>query len=504
MNQPSLAPTIRCFSLPLLAAALMASASSAHAQTSPVAQNVVRVNVTSQAFDFSRPWAKRAPVSKRSLGAVLQGQRVLVTADCVANATYIELESPDGESKQSASVEAVDYEANLALLKSDAPEFLRPHPGLSVAPAKVGDSMSVWQLESNGNLMISKGSMTTAEVSRYPLDESAFLTYRVSVPLQMRDASATLPVLHDGKLAGLMLRYEPSSNLLDVIPAPVVEHFLQDTKRHPYEGFPRMGLSFSGTRDPQLRRFLHLENHKGGVLVTQTLPGGPADESGIQKGDVILEIDGHPLDADGNYQDAQYGRISLGHLVCTKHFEGEHISLRILREGKPLQIQSKVSRRRPEQFLSEPYSFDKPPRYFILGGLVFQELSRAYLREFGSDWARKAPPELTNLDRTQSELEHAGARRIVFLSRVLPSNVTIGYEELRHLVVRKINGIPLKSLEDLPQALANPRDGIHRIEFASDPFEIFLDAEACEKVGPSLQKGYRLPSLQNLPSSSTP
>lgn len=481
--------------LPVFSAPSANTSPSSHFASAP---NVVRVSVTSQAYDFSRPWSKRAPLSKRALGVVLKGHRVLVTAECVANATYVELETPDGESKQAASVEAVDYEANLALLKPDNADFLHGQPGLSVTAASTSDTLSVWQLEANGKLMVSKGQMTTAEVTRYPIDESAFLIYRVSVPLQMRDASTTLPVVKDGKLAGLMLRYESSSNLLDVIPAPVVQHFLKDAESASYKGFPRMGLAFSGTRDPQLRRYLGLNGTKGGVLVTQTLSDGPAASADIQKGDVLLEIDGHAIDADGNYADSDYGTISLGHLVCTKHFENDKIPLKLFRNGKFENKTLTVLRRRPEQFLSEPYIFDRAPGYFILGGLVLQELSRTYLKEFGSEWSRKAPMDLLNLDRTQSEIPQNGKKRIVFLSRVLPSDVTVGYEELRHQVVTSINDQPLSSLSDIPEALKKAVGGIHKVELSGDPHQIFLDAEAVEKMGPTLMRGYRLPALSRL------
>ena len=53
--------------------------------------SLVRVNVTGQGFDYFRPWQKRAPFSKRALGAVLSQGRVLVTADLVANQNYAEL-----------------------------------------------------------------------------------------------------------------------------------------------------------------------------------------------------------------------------------------------------------------------------------------------------------------------------------------------------------------------------------------------------------------------------
>ncbi len=462
------------------------------------ASNVVRVNVTSQAYDFSRPWSKRAPASKHALGAVLEGKRVLVTAECVANATYVELETPNGELKQAATVESVDYEANLALLKPETGSVLEGCSGLPLVRAKVGDSLSVWQLEANGNRMASTGQMTTAEVSRYPIDESSFLVYRVSVPLQMRDGSATLPVVKDGKLAGMLLRYDSATNLLDVIPSPVIEHFLRDSLKRPYEGFPRLGLAFGPTKDPQLRQYLKLDQHKGGVLVTQTLPKGPAADAGIEKGDILLEIDGNPLDSNGNYLDPDYGRISFAHLVCTRHFERDSLPVKIVRNGKAEERKVTIARRHPEQFLSEPYVFDKAPRYHVLGGLVFQELSRTYLKEFGSDWVHKAPMELLNIDRTQSEMENDKRERVVFIGRVLPSQVTIGYEGVRYQVVRSINGVPLKSLADMPKALSALQGEDHIIELASEPFKLFIDAKAATEIAPSLQRSYRIPALNNV------
>ena len=61
--------------------------------------SLVRVNVTGQPFDYFRPWQKKAPFSKRALGAVLPHDRVLVTADLVANQNYVELERAESGDK---------------------------------------------------------------------------------------------------------------------------------------------------------------------------------------------------------------------------------------------------------------------------------------------------------------------------------------------------------------------------------------------------------------------
>ncbi len=490
--------------LPLPAAPQQPATEQAAVQTAPsgkradYTQSVVRVSVTAQSYDFSRPWSKRAPGGRRALGTVIEGGRVLVTAECVANATYIEIETADGERKQAASVECVDYEADLALLKPDAADFVKTIPSAAFTTPQMGDALSVVQLEPNGNPLVSKGSMTTAEVVRYPIDDSSLLAGRLNVPLQIRESTLSLPVFKEGKLAGLMLRYDSQSGLLDFIPSVVIEHFLKDAMKTPYEGFPRMGCSFAVTRDPQLRRYLGLSGNNGGVLITQVMKGGPADKAGLLKGDVLLEIGGQPIDSDGNYKDPAYGRISLGYLVSTKHFEGEKLKVHLFRGGKEIDAEVPVAKKRVDQYLSEPYIIDRAPNYFVLGGLVLQELSRQYLKEFGADWPRKAPLDLVHLDRTQGESDQEVPGRIVVLTRVLPSDVTIGYEDLRHIIVKKVNGKEIHGLQDIPGALTAVTNGLHRIELNSEPTVIFLDAKAVEAVGPRLQQSFGIPALSRL------
>ena len=83
----------------------------------PVSSNsLVRVNSTNQAFDFFRPWTKKAPFLRRGLGVVLQGGQILVTAELVANRTYVELEKAGSAEKSPAEIIVVDYDCNLALL----------------------------------------------------------------------------------------------------------------------------------------------------------------------------------------------------------------------------------------------------------------------------------------------------------------------------------------------------------------------------------------------------
>lgn len=485
----------------LLTAAALLGVFSAHADDAPPEKNlsIVRVNVTNQSWDFSRPWGKRAPYTRRAVGTVIANQRVLVTAELVGNANFVEFESPEGGRKVPASVEVVDYESNLAILKTDDPQFLANIKPLEIAPAKVGDSLEVWQLEPTGNLLVTKSTLTNVEVTRYPIDDSPLLIYRLTTPLQSRDSSFTLPVVKDGKLAGLMMRYDNTTNNADIIPAPVILHFLADAAKPPYHGFPRSGMTSVSTRDPQFRRYLGLpEDQTTGIYITDTLANGPAALAGIKKGDVLLKVDGQPVDQDGNYKDPDYGKISVSHLFSTKYFDGDSLKLLVSRQGQNQELDLRLAHRPLDSYVIEPYVIDRAPKFIILGGLVLTELSRQFLREYGAEWVKKAPEQFVYIDRQQNELFKNGPKKIVILTRVLPSALTIGYEDLAQLIVTKINDVTLQSLADIPNALTKAVDGLHKIEFDSDPGVIYLNAAQVAASEESFSKKYRIQPLQRL------
>ena len=460
--------------------------------------SVVRVNVTTQGWDFQRPWGKRQPQTRRAIGAVLPGPRVLVTAELVANSTFLEFENAEGGRKVSASVDVVDYEANLALLKTDDAEFLAGLPQLQVAESSIGDTLNVWQLENSGRLLVTSGPMTTAEMIPYGL-ENIFLVYRTTVQLQGRDSSFTLPVVAKGKLTGVLMAYENTTNNANIIPAPVIQHFLKDAADGKYDGFPRVGYAFSPTRDPALRRFAKIPaDVSGGVYVTDVLKGSPAEAAGLQNGDVLIGVDDFAVDQDGSFSDPTYGKIPVGHLFNTHHYVGDKVSLKVLRDGERKTLDVTLSRRSPGSYVSDPYIIDRGPRFIVVGGLILQELSRQYLKDFGQDWSRRAPERLVFLDRYQDELFKDGPKKIVFLSRVLPTPATVGYEELNHLVVKKINGVELQTLDDVATAIGKPVDGFHKFEFNEDPKVIYLDAAQAEKTGQLVQRQYGLPTLKRL------
>lgn len=459
---------------------------------------IVRVNVASQSYSFRQPWRKNSPSIRQGLGIVLMDGRILVTAELVANHTYVELEKPETAFKATAEVEIVDYDANLALLAAPGAEFLQSIPGARLdKTAEVGDQVEILQLERNGTPVRTEATITTIAVGPYPVDENAFLVFKLSLPLQSRENSFTVPVLKQGRLVGLLMRYDPRTQTADVVPAPVIEHFLQSAGEEPYGGFPRAGLTFADTRDPQLRNYAKLPQGAGGAYLTKVLPDSPAAKAGLQVGDVLLNLDGQAIDQDGNYEDERFGKVSLAHYVSTVLQTGQTIPLTVWRDGEEVELEATFAPRDRSGMISQPYIFDTPPKFVIVGGIIFSELSRQFLREWGPQWPKQAPLRLVYLDRFQNELS-PDQGKIVFISGVLPGASTVGYENLGYEVVEEVNGQPIQSLADLAAAIDHPQDAFHRIKLAEDPGMIVLDVEGSKAEEERIQRDYRIPSLRHL------
>jgi hypothetical protein len=232
----------------------------------------------------------------------------------------------------------------------------------------------------------------------------------------------------------------------------------------------------------------------GGVYVTHVERNSPGEAAGVKEGDVLLSIDGKNIDQDGHYIDARYGKLSLVNLISLQK-SGAKVAFDLLRGGKPLTVDVTVEHRPADSYVIPPYVVDKAPNYYVLGGLVLQELSRDYLKEWGADWQKKAPERLIYYDQYQSDLFHGDIKHLVILSQVMPTQDSIGYEDLGALVVTKINNIPLNSFADVPKALAHPINGFHKIEFDENPNVIYLDAAQVSAHASDLLNNYGLPAV---------
>jgi 2-alkenal reductase len=97
--------------------------------------------------------------------------------------------------------------------------------------------------------------------------------------------------------------------------------------RHPFLGIQYQPLN------PQLANEIQLSINEGALLDT-VIPGTPADRAGLRAGDVIVAIDGQPVDD-------RHPLVSL----LLEHLAGDTITLEILRDGQILETELTLGER---------------------------------------------------------------------------------------------------------------------------------------------------------------
>ncbi len=465
---------------------------SAKASTATIQKSVVRINATQQSWNPGQPWEKNPPTQRRALAAIVGPQRVLTTSEVVTDATNLEFESTDGTRFAQAKVIAVDYEADLALLgpadeKEGSALFEKTTPLSLATPPKIGAGLDVLQVEDNGQALLTSGNLQSIDISSNFLPGHGFLTYQLKASMQSAVGSYSLPVLLEGKLAGVLISYDSKDQICQVVSTDILTRFLKESSAPTYTGFPSLGIAIARTEDSSFRQWLKLTEDQGGLYIRSVRKGGAADKAGVQKGDVLLAVDSHPIDRRGYYQHSQYGSLSWGHLIRGEKSTGESVTLSLLREGKPLEVKATLTREEESAKIVPTYRFGKAPNFLIKGGLIFQELTKPLLEAYGENWETRAPLDfldaLENPEQYEGKVDH-----IIFLSGSIPTPATVGYESLRNLIVSKVNGKDVKNMKSLIDAFTSHVGERHSIQFTEQEFTIYLDEATSAAVDAQLLK----------------
>lgn len=473
--------------------------------TTPWSQRVIRVLATQQAWNPRQPWEKEASSQSSMLAAVVGKHQVLVTADLVSDLTNLSFESVDGTRFAKAKLVAVDYEVNLALLETETPEagdkFFEGFQKMEFAPpSTLQDNLQIVQIENNGQPLITLGKLQKVDITRTFLVDQNFLTYHVKASMQNASTSSGMPVVKicesgEPQLSGIFSTYNNEEQISLVIPAEVIQQFLKGVREGKILGSPSLGVQVSTTDDPVLRQWLQLPENGGGVHVNTVNKGGAADQAGLLRGDVILEIQHEKIDRRGYYEDKQYGSLYWSHLIRGKQHIGDEISLSIVRKGKAMELKIKLTHLAESSRLVPQHCFDRAPQFLIKGGLLFQELSIPWLQAYGDEWRTRAPlgllAPLESPSTFEPDMEH-----VVFLSGVIPTPATIGYDGVKNLIIKSINGIAVRDMKSLHQAFV-VKNEIHSIEFRDEDVKLYLDEKVSSLVDANLKKR-GLPRLSHI------
>jgi hypothetical protein len=393
-----------------------------------------------------------------------------------------------------ARVDLVDQEGPLALVTVDDPacwEGLDPLPLAERAPQEGDVAILRWQR--SGLLDAFPGTIRQVRSGRHGQSQTSLLTVEIGATAEGLGESEV--VIAKGRVIGLLTGRVGDG--YGALASPVLARFLEGAAKGGWRGFARAGVAWQDLTNPALREWLGLKPGETGIRLTHVAQQGSA--GGVLKaGDVVVEMDGKKIDPTGYYEHPVYGRMLFALLFSDGRHPGETMPVKVLRDGKRLDLQLPLRVMPADQERVPPYVFGRGPDYVVVGGLVFEELTRPYLATFG-DWTRRAPPRLLIAMDREPEEEGAERKRIVLLSSVLPDSANLGYQELRDVIVERVNGQDVGSLADLRKALASPQRGFQVVEFlpGQGAARLVLDAEAAQAAGARIRQAYGVQRLDS-------
>jgi len=452
--------------------------------------------VSGQEWNWKTPWAKQAPWTRVVTGIAVPGRRILSADAGFGNQLLVEARPPGRETWTPARVALCDPEGPLTIVEVDDDTFWDGVSALPLAdPVPRAGDVTIHRWQGSGLLDSFPGTIRQVETGQHGLSRTHLLTLEIGSSAQGLGASEV--VIADGQVVGLVTGGE-GGDAWKALASPVLQQFLSGTEGGAaWAGFPRAGVYWQDLRNPALRRSLGLGHDEGGVRLVRVLGHGSA--AGIlEEGDVLLAVDGVPIDPTGHYDHPLYGRMRAGLLFTEGRHPGDVLQVDVLRGGKRLTLALPLQHMSADAEKVPPYIYGRGPDYLVVGGLVFQELSVPYLNTWG-DWKRRAPPRLLiAVDR--EGLEPApGHPRIVILSSVLPDAVNLGYEGLHDLIVDEVNSHEVGSMDDLRAALEAPERGFHVVRFLPGQAaeRLVIDAAEAKAAGPRIMDAYGVDALDS-------
>lgn len=484
----------------ILSLMLLAWTSTSLAQkTTNLRKSLVSVIVYKQEPDIHDPWKEKIVRTEEHVGTVVtiedsQEKGILVQASAITFAKRIEMKRISSTEPVELKTHFADFELNLAVLKpveEDALDELKELP-CSDQELAIEDEAYVHKIE-NGVLITRQaaplriiGFGEREDVSSYPVVNYVFKFPR-------KDLGWSEPIISKGKLVAMAVAQD-SQDYVHAIPSSIIDHFLNDDLSKNYQGFPTLGIQISAHSSPYMREALGAGSiGSQGALIGQVKSYSPFFNR-IKEGDVLLSIDGVPINARGNFTHSVWGEFSAG-AILYKYYAGEKIKIEVFKDKKRQKFEGILQRYNSNTQLIPYYDYNNSVDFLIVGGLVFQELSRSYLRAWGNNWYGDAPSSLVYL-WTYKNLSTNNHNRIIVLNQVLGDPFNKGYQGMANAPVKLVNGMQVHSLDELREALnkltVKDKENYLRVLLDYGEGEIILGYKDLAEANARIAKNYAI------------
>jgi hypothetical protein len=449
-------------------------------------KSVVEIKTSRILYDYSQPWSSSSRTNLKQ-GIVLDNLTILTTAAELWNSQHVQVRKNGRGNFVDGEIVWIDYYANLALIKVQNPDFwvgLSPVKFAQVIPPKAPISLLRWK---DGDLEGWDSKVQRVVTGIAGLSLCQYLEIQISSNLT-KGTNHEIAV-YKNQVLGLVA--SGSNQQYNAIPSSFIQSFIDAKKKNNFQGLGYFPFYWQPTLNPNITLSLGYKEPEQGVIITR-LFNDPQIQNILQPNDLLLEVDGFKIDSKGDFKDPQYGYLNLEYLASRNKWAGQPIKFKVFREGKLKDVIMKLPPYRYDAELVQRGEFDRPPEYYIAGGLIFQPLNLNFLKAYGSQWETSAPFRLLyfNFQDPTEDYPH----RIV-LTQVLPDEYNLGYQGYEGLVIDKINHQKVSTIDDVERAFKNPQGDYHIIDFmeSKQPKRIVISADNMNGATQRVLQRYSIP-----------
>lgn len=416
----------------------------------------------------------------------------MTNAHVVSDARMILLYLDGDPTAHEARVKKIGHDCDLALIEPVEPGLLDDIPAMTFGGLpELGSNVETYGYPAGGQRISSTSGVVSRIEKAIYAHSGADSHLTVQTDAAINPGNSGGPVVQDGRVAGVA--FQVATDLENVgyfIPTEVIEHFLKDVADGRYHGYPDLGVQAVNLENPAALRASKMLPGQSGVRVEFVFPGSSADGF-VREGDVLLAVDSYPIASDGTVE-LDGLRLSFELLVDRRQV-GEQLPMEILRDGERHQISVPMQVYPP--FAAYRRLFDQLPRYYVYAGLVFVALNTEVIATLGDK-----PPEhiLYELYFRPIEEPLDVRRESVVLLRRLDHAVNGDMSWFRNIVVDRVNGHSIESLEELIEAVENHSGRFHVFDFAYYGRLGVLDRQAAEEANDEILEIYGVPQDRSL------
>ncbi len=464
--------------------------------TEAMKQSVVYLDISCYAYDQFRPWEQSDIVQRPGTGIAVGKYEVITPTWNLADAKLVKARWFGQNEFIPAAVKVIDYESNLSLLQLDPNAMSRPLTPLKFSEDyRKGAQLSYYWLSAGGQLTTGRGYLDRARMYFSKISYLRTLTYVVTNTSKRTGIGQVY--CNGSKPIGIACWSEKTKEA-GLIPGVIINKFLADAADGGYKGFGAVGFATSNLLDPTMRLFLKVPPAvKGGVYVSDVYNMGTGSDV-LKKADVILGIDGQTLDPYGRFIHPEYEQLSFHHLITSKAV-GDTVSFELWRDGRRVQLETKIVNFKASQMLIPFHEYGQQPEYIVTAGFVIGKLTRPYLTNWGENWPGRVSAHFYHYYRDMAFKPTEQRRDIVILSYVLPAEINLGYKDLRQMVIKKFNGMTIRSIEDIPKVQKlNPESRYDVIEFELDKPVVVIPRKQLPAADLLIRRNYGIDKPVNI------